>query len=120
MCVGSDYNRFTDWKLVAWDSNGHVDIQKVWLSSSWFKDLLLETGIGDAEEQLVDKEKKEYKYVITKNNFKLLQNQVSTLEKENQTFKVKLVNLANDIEDLKIAMSKKEGKNSLRNNKWPF
>ena len=29
------------------------------LEPGWYKDLLLETGIGDAEEQLIDEEKKE-------------------------------------------------------------
>jgi predicted nucleic acid-binding Zn-ribbon protein len=71
--------------------------------------LLLETGIGDAEEQLIDKEKKEYKYVLTKNNFKLLQNQVTTLEKENKSLKAKLVEIANDLNNLKVSLTKKGG-----------
>jgi molecular chaperone GrpE (heat shock protein) len=71
--------------------------------------LLLETGLGDAEEQLIDEETKEYKYVITKNNFKLLQNQVSSLEKENKELKAKLVGLTNDIANIKVAMAKRGG-----------
>jgi hypothetical protein len=39
---------------------------------------------------LINEEKKEYKYVITKNNFKLLQNQVSSLEKENKALKARV------------------------------
>ena len=109
LCVGSDQNRYTDLKLVAWNKTRdgwYFYHQYVWITSSWFKDLLLETGLGDAEKQLINEEKKEYKYVITKNNFKLLQNQVSSLEKENKALKARVWELANDISSLKVAITK--------------
>jgi len=72
---------------------------------SWLNDLLLETGLGDAEHQLINEDKKEYKYVITKNNFKLLQNQVSSLEQENKSLKAKVVEIFNDNYKLKEQVS---------------
>lgn len=107
LCVGSDKNRFTDLKLIQWTTKGKLNAQTIWISQSWFKDLLLDTGLGDAEEQLVDEEKKEYKYVITKNNFKLLQNQVQVLERENKELKAKLVEFDNELEDLKVGATKR-------------
>jgi hypothetical protein len=55
---------------------------------------------------LINEETKEYKYVITKNNFKLLQNQVAILDRENKSLKAKLVSFTNDIADIKLAMTK--------------
>jgi hypothetical protein len=77
--------------------------QEILISRSWLKDLLLETGLGDAEERLVDEEKKEYKYVITKNSFKELQVQVQEQAKELATMRKEFANL-------KIELMKKGGR----------
>jgi len=68
---------------------------------------LLETlNIANVEEVSEDSSSA-FNLKIKINYFKLLQNQVSILERENKALKANIVKLVNDVDDLKVAMTKK-------------
>lgn len=96
-------------QITKWDME-HLSISyqqdKSTKPSLHVKTLLETLNIANVEEVSEDSSSA-FNLKIKINYFKLLQNQVSILERENKALKANIVKLVNDVDDLKVAMTKK-------------